>query len=179
MIYLIKLEKYFKIGYSANESSLKRRLWMYNIHLPEFYGFADVKVGTKEDETFYHHLFEKWRVRIRSEWFFLNEESLSILEKYFDYTNPMIVNTKNNDSISSYLKRFYQENPDKRESISRKLGGKPFYMYRENTLLGKFLSIPEAAKFISASQGAIQKLLYSGRTGKYKHLKGIRCEYIS
>ena len=52
-------------------------------------------------------------------------------------------------------------------------------MYRENTLLGKFLSIPEAAKFISASQGAIQKLLYSGKIGKYKHLKGIRCEYIS
>lgn len=52
-------------------------------------------------------------------------------------------------------------------------------MYKEDVLLGKFLSIPEAAKFISASQGAIQKLLYSGRTGKYKHLKGIRCEYIN
>ena len=179
MIYLIKLEKYFKIGYSANETSLKRRLWMYNIHLPEFCGFTDIKPGTKEDEAFYHHLFEKWRVRIRSEWFFLNDESLSILNKHFDYTNPMIVTTKSNDNIGSYLRRFYQENPNKRELISRKLGGKPFYMYKDDVLLGKFLSIPEAAKFISASQGAIQKLLYSGRTGKYKHLKGIRCEYIN
>ena len=72
MIYLIKLEKYFKIGYSANGASLKRRLWMYNIHLPEFYGFADVKEGTKDADVIYTDVWvsmgepdEVWEKRIK------------------------------------------------------------------------------------------------------------------
>lgn len=178
MIYLIKWKGYFKIGYSKSKYSLKNRLKMYGSHLPEFEGFNDVIDGNVEYETKLHDIFWKWRTSKSTEWFFLTEESELLLDKYFTYKNPMPINRICVESPSGYLKKYYEDNPDKRESISRKLGGKPFLMYRDGTLVKKFLSISEAAKYLGVSCNSIQRFLYYKKVGKRGALKGITCSYL-
>lgn len=177
MIYLIKWKEYFKIGYSKSMSSLKARLKSYGSHLPEFDGFSDVIEGSMEYETELHDIFLKWRTSKSTEWFFITEESELLLNKYFNYTKPMPIN-KVCGINSNSLKKYYEDNPDKRESISRKLGGKPFLMYKEGVLVKKFVSISEAARYLGVSCNSIQRFLYYKKVGKRGVLKGITCSYL-
>jgi hypothetical protein len=84
MLYLLKSNKSYKVGYTRDEESLTFRLRAYKTHNPEFV-LIGLREGSKEDEKFYHDLMKVTR---SSEWADLIDESLeeSLLAEFtFDY----------------------------------------------------------------------------------------------
>lgn len=81
MIYLIKSNKYIKVGYSKNLQSFKQRLEDYNTHNPCYEVLDIADSGTLEDEKQLHVLLSKYHYKL--EWFKYNK---SVLKLWNDYT---------------------------------------------------------------------------------------------
>lgn len=68
MIYLIKSNGYYKIGYTSNNNAFSRRMGAYKTHNPKF-ELIGVIPGDAKDEKRFHKKYKSYKLKDRTEWF--------------------------------------------------------------------------------------------------------------
>ncbi len=95
MLYLIESTNYYKIGYTENDKTLRRRIKSYRTHNPNFI-HLDTFSGNMEDERFLHILCKEYRVN-NTEWFIKNSFILETIEAF--KKNNIVLEEEINEEI--------------------------------------------------------------------------------
>lgn len=81
MLYLLKNNNYYKVGFTKTKETLLKRMNTYKIHNPEFI-LLGVKSGDYTEENYYHKLLNCDK---KSEWIYIENHDI-IKQLYDDFT---------------------------------------------------------------------------------------------
>ena len=129
MLYFLKTEEYYKIGYTK-DSGLESRLRLYATHNP-LVELIGIKEGTIEDEQKYHVSFSNYEGT--GEWFKLPKSLVDVIKK--DFVPCDLLKHPNKRGIDSKNKKYY-----------KKKRGKILQYSLNGELLKEFTTIREASK---------------------------------
>lgn len=90
MIYLLESSNYYKIGFTKDQDTLKKRLQSYKTHNPEF-TLVELFEGDREEEKRLHNLCEKFRHS--GEWFIKCIQVLDTINSLNIYTKESELDT--------------------------------------------------------------------------------------
>ena len=103
MLYFLKTEDYYKIGYTK-DSGLESRLRSYVSHNP-LVELLGIREGTRDDEKNYHTSFSKYDGT--GEWFKLPKTLVNIIKK--DFTPSDLLRHPNKRGCDSKNKNYYKK----------------------------------------------------------------------
>lgn len=102
MIYIIGNTEFdfYKIGYTLDEKSFKKRLSLYNTHTPFVFDFIQTFKGGFHTEKTIHKTLSDYN--IRGEWFYLNH-------KKHEINNIYLSCYKNDDTFKDFISKDEQD----------------------------------------------------------------------